>query len=177
LDILESKETTRKFKEYLKAKHCDENLYFWVDAEMYVNPSITPSHQLQGRAASIYCKYFGDRPKYRMNNMDSEIVQQITWRFDNRQIDRTLYKAAQAYVFKVMEVSSVRDFLAEVCRQEVKQKQMMMSLRPRLPRRAATVGGRLKKQKDVVQLSAESLNLETFFLSKQNPAMRASMTL
>jgi hypothetical protein len=158
LDILESKETAKKFKEYLRAKNCDANLYFWIDCETFANPNYTPEHQLESRAAAIYCKYFSDNPKYKLA-LSSNMTLDLYVKIQAGGTNRDLFKDAQNLVFKLMEVTCVSDFLEEFCHQKASEKKKEASLKVKTLHR-------IKASKDNVQMSVDTLNLETFYMMK-----------
>jgi hypothetical protein len=47
--ILTDKKRCKRFKQFLKERHCEENLLFWIDAEMYKNPESTPDSELEAK--------------------------------------------------------------------------------------------------------------------------------
>jgi hypothetical protein len=58
----------------MKSKKCVENLYFWVDVELFKNHVYTPDSELADSARRIYDQYICDRSTS-MVNLDIEVVE------------------------------------------------------------------------------------------------------
>ncbi len=54
-DVLTDKERCKLFEDFLKRRHCEENLYFWMEVELFQNEKATPDDQLkhQGMRATF----------------------------------------------------------------------------------------------------------------------------
>ena len=96
-------------KEYLKSKKCEENLYFYVEVELFKNEIETPDEFLQTQSEAIYKKYFTLDSMY-MINLDIEIVREIEQKIREKIVDRDVFDEAQKSIFRLMETACVRDF-------------------------------------------------------------------
>jgi hypothetical protein len=69
--VLKDNILCNSFREFLKANHSVENLYFWIEVELYKSPEETPNDFLQERASDIYGKYFISNAEDELN-IDSD---------------------------------------------------------------------------------------------------------
>ena len=96
-------------KDFLAFKKCQENLYFWLEVELYRNPAVTGDEQLESKANQIYNTYFAENAPS-MVNIDSEVENKIRENIDSNTIDREMFSFAQEMVFKLMETACVSKF-------------------------------------------------------------------
>ena len=66
----------RLFRDYLKERKCEENLYFWLEVELFHNPSLTPDESLVEQAVKIYEKFMLPDSPFPVN-IDSELLENI----------------------------------------------------------------------------------------------------
>jgi len=111
--ILHSDQQCKLFRDYLKKKKCEENLYFWLDVELFVDTIVTPEGKVKEKAETIFAKYFGDNALYQLN-LDDEIVSTIRENMINLRtglVRRDLFTEAEKAVFRLMETSCVSGFI------------------------------------------------------------------
>ena len=107
--VLHNKASCYEFKVYLQTRHCEENIYFWLDVEAYQDPLVTPTKQLNEKAQQLYDKYFSDNSEYQLN-LDSDLVFEVLNRIKTGQINRLTFNNAQKAIFKVMETDCIGKF-------------------------------------------------------------------
>jgi len=71
------------FREFLKSKHSEENLYFWIEVELFKNDKLTSSDKLQPLAEKKYIKYIIDGAPLQIN-IESEYFERIRQNVKNK---------------------------------------------------------------------------------------------
>ena len=90
----------------MKSKHCEENLYFWVDVELF---KLETHEDIVEQANQVYYKFLADNAEHQVN-LDAETIRQITERMSSGEIDRALFDVAQRATFKLMETACIAGF-------------------------------------------------------------------
>ena len=90
----------------MKNRKCEENLYFWIDVELF---KIEVEEDMYQHADQIYEKFFSDQAEYQIN-LDAETTRTVTNRIAGRQIDRNMFDEAQKATFKLMETACIAGF-------------------------------------------------------------------
>jgi hypothetical protein len=90
----------------MKNRKCEENLYFWIDVELF---KIEVDEDMYEQADQIYQKFFSDSAEYQIN-LDVDTTRAVTSRIAERQIDRSMFDEAQKATFKLMETACIAGF-------------------------------------------------------------------
>ena len=105
--ILQYQTSTRFFKDFCVRTYVNESLFFWLDAENYLN---LPGSDYMKRTAHKICrKYILDDARMQIN-ISSSVKQDILQRIEKPH--RNLFKKAQEDIFKLLELDTYPKFLA-----------------------------------------------------------------
>jgi len=82
------------FREYLYSVYCNENLSFWIEAELFRN---SDPQTLKERAKELWNKYFDISSDYSMAIDDSIDLEKLSKQLDNPTIDA--FKSVQEHIW------------------------------------------------------------------------------
>ncbi len=107
--ILHDTELCRHFRDFLKSKRCEENLYFWIEVELMKNEAVTPKEKLSDTAKRIYSKYIADKSPHQVS-IEYNYTEAIHNKMKTQNISRDMFTGAQKAVFRLMAASWVMNF-------------------------------------------------------------------
>jgi len=105
--ILHNGKQCEQFRDFLKSRHSEENIYFWVEVELLKNEKLTPATMLATNAESIYKKYVIDFSPLQIN-VEGHVVDKISAKMTA--VTRDMFNEAQDCVFKLMATSCMMNF-------------------------------------------------------------------
>jgi hypothetical protein len=88
------------FKAFLDKQFCTENLFFWMEVEVY--HKIRDPKPMVHRANEIWHKYFSSESTYELN-LPSQFVEDIAKELEKQQPNPQLFEKAQKVVYTMME--------------------------------------------------------------------------
>jgi hypothetical protein len=90
----------------MKSRKCEENLYFWIDVELF---KMETAGDIKEQANIIYAKFLSNDAEYQVN-LDSDAMRTLNKRFMTGDVDRAIFDVAQRSVFKLMEFACIAGF-------------------------------------------------------------------
>jgi hypothetical protein len=90
----------------MKSRRCEENLYFWIDVELF---KLEADEAVLEQANNINAKFLVEGAEHQVN-LDAETIRAIQERFTQGTVDRKMFDAAQRAVFKLMETACIAGF-------------------------------------------------------------------
>ena len=99
-NILKDRDLCFIFLQWLQEQHCEENLLFYLEVELFKNPKETPEEILIFAANEIWEKYIPDNSEQAVN-VDSDLIQDMLIKKSHGQVDRTFYDSAQEHIYHV----------------------------------------------------------------------------
>jgi cation transport regulator ChaB len=97
-DILNDCNQLVNFYEYLRANYSDENLVFWLEAEIY---RYLPDDQLPQRAQEIYNKFFDENSDFAINIDDPDLTLDVKKRLKSP--NRDIFLEAQNVIWGLLK--------------------------------------------------------------------------
>jgi cation transport regulator ChaB len=97
-DILNDRNQLVNFYEYLRANYSDENLVFWLEAEIY---RYLPDDQLPQRAQEIYNKFFDENSDFAINIDDPDLTLDVKKRLKSP--NRDIFLEAQNVIWGLLK--------------------------------------------------------------------------
>ncbi len=107
--ILHNTELCKHFRDFLKSKRCEENLYFWIEVELMKNEVVTPKEKLSDCAKHIYSKYIEDKSPLQVN-IEYNYTEAIQNKIKTQNFSRDMFSDAQKAVFLLMATSCLMNF-------------------------------------------------------------------
>ena len=108
IEILKHPVLSPQFHDFLRKRHCWENVSFWEEAEDY--RSIEEEAVLKLRARSMWCTYFCKNATMELN-VDNNIKKKIENNLKSP--NATLFDEAQQAIFQLMDESCYQGFLQD----------------------------------------------------------------
>lgn len=98
--ILHDRDLCYIFLQWLQQQHCDENLWFYMEVELFKNPRETPDDELFSYCDDILKRYIGDNADLQLN-LDDDVIRELIQKKEAGLIDRHFFDLPQAHIFKV----------------------------------------------------------------------------